>query len=70
MSFRAVASSDPFAVPIFFVLSQDRWLELPHRLVDLPACPKDLESRNKTVNVPTCCAVYHLKHSACALIIM
>ena len=67
MSFTTVASGDHFAVLIFLVLSQDHLLELPHRLIDLPACPKDLESHNKTVNVPACRTLCNLKHSGRAL---
>ena len=63
MSFTTVASGDHFTVLIFLVLSQDRLLELTHRSIDLPACPNDLESHNKTVNVPACHALCHLKHS-------
>ena len=65
MSFTSVASCDPFAVLIFSVLSQDHLLELPHRSVDLPACPTDLESHNKRVIAPACRAVCHLKHERC-----
>ena len=45
---------------VFLVFSQDRLLELPYCLIDLPACPNDRESHNKTVNAPACHALCHL----------